>query len=263
MTSDGTPASDDAVIAAQAAANEAADTAARLQAAANEALEKAQQAAAEAAAQAEAAQAAATAASSPAASASASSASSAGPLTDDQIGTIRSGYAFDGTAIEMGALVNGEAHADVPIRIPLAMMNRHGLVAGATGTGKTKTLQVLAEQLAAQGVPVFAADIKGDLSGIASAGVPNEKLLERTNGLGQQWAPVATTTEYFSLGGVGRGVPIRATIAGFGPLLLGVLLRRGAPAVQGRVEGLPRLDHADRAPDPFEGRRDLLRHPDA
>ena len=70
----------------------------------------------------------------------------------------------------MGALVNGDALADVPVRIPLSMINRHGLVAGATGTGKTKTLQVLAEQLSAHGVPVFAADIKGDLSGIASLG---------------------------------------------------------------------------------------------
>ena len=93
-----------------------------------------------------------------------------GPLDADQIATIKAGYTFDGPALEMGALVNGDALADVPIRIPIAMVNRHGLVAGATGTGKTKTLQVLAEQLSANGVPVFAADIKGDLSGIASAG---------------------------------------------------------------------------------------------
>ena len=74
---------------------------------------------------------------------------------------------------------------DVPVpaaivRIPLSMLNRHGLVAGATGTGKTKTLQLMAEQISAAGVPVFAADIKGDLSGIASPGQPNDKLLART-----------------------------------------------------------------------------------
>ena len=77
---------------------------------------------------------------------------------------------------------------------------------GATGTGKTKTLQVLAEQLSAAGVPVFAADIKGDLSGIASPGESSEKLLERTTAIGQKWTPAASPTEYFTLGGLGTGV---------------------------------------------------------
>jgi DNA helicase HerA-like ATPase len=147
-----------------------------------------------------------------------------GPLSADQIATIRAGYTFDGPALEMGALVNGDARPDVPVRIPVGMMNRHGLVAGATGTGKTKTLQVLAEQLSALGVPVFAADIKGDLSGVASPGAPNDKLLARTRGIGQDWAPAAAPTEYFSLGGIGAGVPIRATVSGFGPLLLSKVL---------------------------------------
>ncbi|TFD83325.1 helicase HerA-like domain-containing protein, partial [Cryobacterium fucosi] len=148
----------------------------------------------------------------------------AGPLTAAQVETIRAGYAFAGPALEMGALVNGDARPDVPVRIPLAMTNRHGLVAGATGTGKTKTLQVLAEQLSAHGVSVFAADIKGDLSGIATPGTPSEKLLSRTRGIGQDWSGVASPTEYFSLGGVGRGIPVRATVAGFGPLLLSKVL---------------------------------------
>ena len=104
------------------------------------------------------------------------------------------------------------------------MLNRHGLVAGATGTGKTKTLQVLAEQVAALGVPVFAADIKGDLSGIATAGTPSDKLLARTQSIGQDWQPAATPTEYFTLGGLGTGVPIRASIDSFGPLLLAKVL---------------------------------------
>jgi len=147
-----------------------------------------------------------------------------GPLTTAEVDAIRIGYGFEGQVLEMGALVNGDALADVPIRIPIAMMNRHGLVAGATGTGKTKTLQVLAEQLSAAGVPVFAADIKGDLSGIASPGAANPKLLERTAGIGQNWSPAATPTEYYTLGGLGTGIPIRATVSSFGSLLLAKVL---------------------------------------
>ena len=87
------------------------------------------------------------------------------------VAAIVKGYTFDEPAIELGVLM--EDDAPVPrrvVRIPLSMLNRHGLVAGATGTGKTKTLQLMAEQISAAGVPVFAADIKGDLSGIASPG---------------------------------------------------------------------------------------------
>ncbi len=148
----------------------------------------------------------------------------AGPLDDEQIATIKAGYTFDAPALEMGALVNGEPLPGVPIRIPVAMMNRHGLVAGATGSGKTKTLQVLAEQLAAHGVPVFAPDIKGDLSGIAIPGEPSDKLLDRTRSIGQDWRPHATPTRFYALGGKGIGVPIRATISSFGPLLLSKVL---------------------------------------
>ncbi|WBM81219.1 DUF853 domain-containing protein [Cryobacterium breve] len=160
----------------------------------------------------------------PAPATSATSGAPAAPLSEAQVDVIRAGYAFGGPALEMGALVNGDPLADVPIRIPLAMTNRHGLVAGATGTGKTRTLQVLAEQLSAHGVSVFAADIKGDLSGVATAGIPNDKLLARTRGIGQDWSGQAAPTEYFSLGGTGRGVPVRATVAGFGPLLLSKVL---------------------------------------
>ena len=206
-----------------------AETAAKLQAEAEEALRKAQEAAAAAAAAQEAAAAEAaaqaSAATAPApAPASSAAAPAARPRTPDAGAPVPPRDAVDAPALEIGALVNGEPLADVPVRIPLAMTNRHGLVAGATGTGKTKTLQVLAEQLAAAGVPVFAADIKGDLSGIAVPGDSNEKLLERTRGIGQDWTPRAATTEFFSLGGVGRGVPIRATVAGFGPLLLSKVL---------------------------------------
>lgn len=148
----------------------------------------------------------------------------AGPLGPDAVDAIRAGYTVEGLALELGALVNGEAQPDVQVRIPLGMLNRHGLVAGATGTGKTRTLQVLAEQIAANGVPVFAADIKGDLSGLAVVGQGNEKLLARTEGIGQQWQGVASQAELFSLGGQGTGVPIRATVSGFGPLLLSKVL---------------------------------------
>ena len=175
------------------------------------------------------------------------------PLAADEIDRILAGYSFEGAALEMGVLVNGDALADVPVRIPLAMLNRHGLVAGATGTGKTKTLQVLAEQISALGVPVFAADIKGDLSGIASAGIPSEKLLARTDGIGQDWQPTASPTEFFSLGGIGTGVPIRATVTGFGPLLLSKVLglndtqesSLGLVFHYAATAGLPLVDLAD------------------
>ncbi|WP_413318567.1 helicase HerA-like domain-containing protein [Agrococcus sp. 1P02AA] len=147
-----------------------------------------------------------------------------GPLGPEGVAAVRQGYAFEGPALEMGALVNGEADAETQIRIPLPMVNRHGLIAGATGTGKTKTLQVLAEQLSAAGVPVFAADIKGDLSGVATPGSSSDTLLARTAGIGQAWAPTAAPVEYFALGGVGHGVPIRATVLDFGPTLLAKVL---------------------------------------
>ncbi|NYF17694.1 hypothetical protein HDC37_002539 [Microbacterium sp. AK009] len=147
-----------------------------------------------------------------------------GPLTEEEVAAIVRGYTFDQPGLHLGALVNGEAVPTAQVRIPFGMLNRHGLVAGATGTGKTRTLQLLAEQIAAGGVPVFAADIKGDLSGVATPGVPSEKMLARTRGIGQDWEPAASATEYFCLGGIGTGVPIRATVSAFGPLLLSKVL---------------------------------------
>lgn len=138
---------------------------------------------------------------------------------------IKAGYGFDGAALELGAAVlDGQAHADVPVRLPLSMMSRHGLVAGATGTGKTKTLQLMAEQLSAQGVPVFLADIKGDLSGIASPGRSGDRVATRAADVGQQWVGTSYPTEFYSLAGLGKGVPIRATITSFGPTLLSKVL---------------------------------------
>ncbi|MEV4689308.1 helicase HerA-like domain-containing protein [Microbacterium sp. LWH3-1.2] len=147
-----------------------------------------------------------------------------GPLTPQEVQKVASGYSFEGATLDLGALLNGDPVPSAQIRIPLPMMNRHGLVAGATGTGKTRTLQGLAEQLSAKGVPVFAADIKGDLSGVATPGESSEKLLARTQAIGQDWRPEVSVTEYFALGGVGKGVPVRATVSGFGPLLLSKVL---------------------------------------
>uniref|UniRef100_UPI0028D57650 helicase HerA-like domain-containing protein n=1 Tax=Microbacterium lacticum TaxID=33885 RepID=UPI0028D57650 len=151
-------------------------------------------------------------------------AEASGPLDADEIAAITKGYTFAGETLDLGALMNGDPVPTAQIRIPLGMMNRHGLVAGATGTGKTRTLQGLAEQLAAKGVPVFAADMKGDLSGVATPGEQSDKLLARTKAIGQDWKPEASVTEYFALGGIGKGVPVRATVSGFGPLLLSKVL---------------------------------------
>lgn len=143
----------------------------------------------------------------------------------EHLARIRQGYTFDGAAIRLGAAVmDGTVYADTPVRLPLAMMNRHGLVAGATGTGKTVTLQVIAEQLCAQGVPVFLADIKGDLSGLSTPGTSSEKLAARVADVGLDWAPEAFPVEYYALGGDGSGIPLRATVSSFGPILLARVL---------------------------------------
>jgi len=112
---------------------------------------------------------------------------------------------------------------DVEVRVPVALMNRHGLIAGATGTGKTKTLQLLAERLSAAGSPVFAADMKGDLSGIGAPGEASERVTARVKDLACDWQPAGAPVELLSLSGQG-GVPLRATVASFGPTLLSKVL---------------------------------------
>ena len=178
----------------------------------------------------------------------------AGPPSDGGGAALARGDTFAEQTLDLGALLNGDPVVDAQIRIPLAMMNRHGLVAGATGTGKTRTLQGLAEQLAAKGVPVFAADIKGDLSGVATPGVANDKLLARTSAIGQDWKPDASVTDYFALGGVGHGVPVRATVTGFGPLLLSKVL--GLNDTQESSLGLV-FHYADKAALPLVDLSDL------
>jgi len=135
------------------------------------------------------------------------------------------GYAAAGATLPLGALlVDGEPVPAAQVGIPLAMLNRHGLVAGATGTGKTRTLQLMAEGLSAAGVPVFLTDVKGDLSGMLEAGRSSEALLERTRAVGQEWSPAAFPVELLALGGVGTGAPVRTTVTDFGPLLLSKVL---------------------------------------
>ncbi|MFE0732202.1 helicase HerA-like domain-containing protein [Streptomyces antibioticus] len=138
---------------------------------------------------------------------------------------IAAGYAFTGPALDLGALLwEGQCLPDAPVRVPLTVLNRHGLVAGATGTGKTKTLQLVAEQLSAQGVPVFLADVKGDLSGVSAPGADGEKVRERAGEVGQKWTATGFPTEFYALGGLGHGIPVRATVTSFGPVLLSKVL---------------------------------------
>ncbi len=138
---------------------------------------------------------------------------------------LRAGYGFTEPSVIVGAaLEKGVTHPEPKVRIPLATMNRHGLIAGATGTGKTKTLQLLAEQLSAQGIPVFAADIKGDLSGIAAPGIPGDRITQRATEVGVTWTPAASPVEFVSLTG-DLGVQLRATVSSFGPLLLAKVLQ--------------------------------------
>ena len=143
----------------------------------------------------------------------------------DTLDSIRTAYACTGPALELGALVvGGAAHPDAPVRIPLSMLYRHGLIAGATGTGKTKTLQLIAEQLSDAGVPVFLADIKGDVSGMAAPGAVSDRITARAADTGTTWAAKGFPCEFLALAGLGTGVPVRATVTSFGPVLLSKVL---------------------------------------
>ena len=147
------------------------------------------------------------------------------------------GYAFDGPVLPLGVLLeDGAPTPQAVVGLPLGMLNRHALVAGATGTGKTRTLQLMAEGLSTAGVPVLVADVKGDLTGLAEPGVPSDRLTTRTAAAGQQWTPAAFPVELYALGGVGDGVPVRTTVTDFGPLLLAKVL--GLNATQESSLGL-------------------------
>ena len=137
---------------------------------------------------------------------------------------IQGAYSWDVPAVTIGTLIdNGARVPGVSAKMPLPMFNRHLLVAGATGTGKTRTLQLLAEGLSAAGSSVLLCDVKGDLTGLAEAGAGSDKLLSRTAANGQEWAPAAFPVELLSLGGADSqfpGVPVRAQVSDFGPILL-------------------------------------------
>jgi uncharacterized protein len=137
---------------------------------------------------------------------------------------ITEGYQFKGEAAIIGAgCIDGQAVPGAIVRLPFKTMNRHGLIAGATGTGKTKTLQVLAEALSDASVPVMLMDIKGDLSGIAAAGAVNDKITDRYQKAGVEFKPAGYPVELMSLSNE-KGVRMRATVSEFGPILLSKIL---------------------------------------
>ncbi len=134
------------------------------------------------------------------------------------------GYTFKGECINLGAAIfNKEVLTGTLIKLPLKTMNRHGLIAGATGTGKTKTLQLITEGLSSKSVPVIVMDIKGDLSGVAKPGTTNPKIEERMGKIGLQWAPEGCTVEFFSISSE-KGAKLRATSSEFGPVLFSRML---------------------------------------
>lgn len=140
------------------------------------------------------------------------------------IEAITKAYSPQGASIYLGAgVLEGEILSDAKINLPLKMMNRHGLVTGATGSGKTRTLQMIAEQLSAAGVSVFMPDMKGDLSGFAREGVKNSNIDERAKALGLNYSPSGFPVEIYSLSG-NLGAQMRATVTEFGPVLLSKIL---------------------------------------
>lgn len=140
------------------------------------------------------------------------------------IDRITASYNPKGAFIQLGSgILEGEVLTDAKVNLALKMMNRHGLIAGATGTGKTRTLQLMAEQLSNAGVPVFMLDVKGDLSGLAEKGKTNDALIERGIAVGIPFEPAAFPIELFSLSSK-LGTPMRVTVEDFGPVLLSRIL---------------------------------------
>jgi DNA helicase HerA-like ATPase len=137
---------------------------------------------------------------------------------------IRAGYDFKGEYIVLGtAIFEGKPLPQTLVKAPLKTFNRHGLIAGATGTGKTKTLQVIAEQLSQAGVSCLLMDIKGDLSGIAAPGTLNSKIEERQAHIGIEWKASGNPVEFLTLSNE-KGARLRATVSEFGPVLFSKIL---------------------------------------
>ncbi len=137
---------------------------------------------------------------------------------------VKAGYTFKGESFKIGsAMLEGTVVTGADVLIPFKTLNRHGLIAGATGTGKTKTLQVLAEGLSDASIPVLMMDIKGDLSGIAAAGISNEKIADRCQKLSIEFKPTAYPVDLLTLSNQ-KGARLRATVSEFGPVLLSKIL---------------------------------------
>ncbi|CAL67714.1 helicase HerA-like domain-containing protein [Christiangramia forsetii] len=137
---------------------------------------------------------------------------------------IQKGYTTKGDYIYLGAgMIDGEVHSEAAVKIPLKTMNRHGLIAGATGTGKSKTLQIIAENLSEKGVPVMLMDVKGDLSGIAEAAEEKDFITERHLKLDFPFSATSSPAEILTLSDQ-EGIRLRATVSEFGPVLLSRIL---------------------------------------
>jgi uncharacterized protein len=145
---------------------------------------------------------------------------------DEGLAGLAAGYRFDGPAVGLGRAVKGEeVNTGFEVAVPLAMLNRHGLVAGATGTGKTKTIQGVAGRLSDAGVPCFVADMKGDVSGMAEPGEADDKVNARVQQLQAPWDPHPSPVELLTLSGdPAKGVPVRASVSEFGAQLLAKVL---------------------------------------
>ena len=144
--------------------------------------------------------------------------------TEKFIESISQGYQFNGESILLGgAILDGETLSDATVKIPLKTLNRHGLIAGATGTGKTKTIQVLSEQLSSYGIPVLMMDIKGDFSGIAKEGEEKSFITERHTKINIPYQTAKFPVELLSLSEQ-SGVRLRATVSEFGPVLFSRIL---------------------------------------
>src|SRR5882762_10183432 len=140
------------------------------------------------------------------------------------LSAVKTGYNFKSESVKIGiGMLDGKTVAGTDINLPLKTMNRHGLIAGATGTGKTKTLQMISEALSNASVPVLVMDIKGDLSGIGAAGTVNDKITERCTAIGIKYEPQAFPVEFMTLSNE-KGVRLRATVSEFGPILLSRIL---------------------------------------
>lgn len=145
-------------------------------------------------------------------------------MEPDFIRKLIEGYEVKGECIVLGAgILNKQVVPEVHVKLPLSTLNRHGLIAGATGTGKTKTLQFLTEQLSLKGISSMVLDIKGDLSGLGAPGTLNDKIEERHQMIGIPWEPVNNHVEFLSISSQ-QGLKVRATVSEFGPVLLSRIL---------------------------------------